>query len=454
MMRHAWWGYETYAWGKDELNPVSLRGKLGVLGGMNGFRGMGASLVDAMSTLHMMGLQTEFEHAKEWVTETMSFSSAKQQEVSFFETTIRLLGGLLSAYDLSGDPALLDMAEDLGNRLVAVFDGNESGIATNHAQLPMTEASPGGGRVAVAELGTNVIEFGVLGARTGREEFRTKAEKGLRFIHAKNPDQFLLGETVARETGQAYGKLTIGAGADSYYEYLLKYWILTGQTDDHWRERWVNSVDEALESLLVEVETSGGDFVFVGEGPRHASPSENVSHLGCFYPGSVALGVMSGAVTGDKAEQYLGFAKGMADACLQLYNTTTGLGAESASFRGGKIRHTGRRYLQRPEVVESLFYMWRATHDQHWRDMAWSIAQAIDKWCRVEGGFAGVMDVMVGNPEDVKYDDVQQSWFLAETLKYLYLIFEDDSRIDISGQTSDTWVLNTEAHPMRRVYIL
>ena len=194
MMRHAWWGYETYAWGKDELNPVSLRGKLGVLGGMNGFRGMGASLVDAMSTLHMMGLQTEFEHAKEWVTETMSFSSAKQQEVSFFETTIRLLGGLLSAYDLSGDPALLDMAEDLGNRLVAVFDGNESGIATNHAQLPMTEASPGGGRVAVAELGTNVIEFGVLGARTGREEFRTKAEKGLRFIHAKNPDQFLLGK--------------------------------------------------------------------------------------------------------------------------------------------------------------------------------------------------------------------------------------------------------------------
>ena len=63
---------------------------------------------------------------------------------------VRLLGGLLSAYDLSGDPALLDMAEDLGNRLVAVFDGNESGIATNHAQLPMTEASPGGGRVAVA----------------------------------------------------------------------------------------------------------------------------------------------------------------------------------------------------------------------------------------------------------------------------------------------------------------
>ncbi len=442
-------GYKTYAWGMDELNPVSLSGKLGVMGGMNGFRGMGASLVDAMSTLHMMGLDTEFDHAKEWVSESMSFSNANKQQVSFFETTIRLLGGLLSAYDLSGDPALLDIAEDLGNRLVAVFDGERSGIATNRAMLPMTEPSPGDQRVMVAELGSNLIEFGVLGERTGREEFRLKAEMGLRFIHVKNPDQFILGETVSRRTGQTNGKLTTGAGADSYYEYLLKYWILTGKMDDHWRDRWVNSVDEALEHLLVEVATRDGDFAFIGEGTRNERPSETVSHLGCFYPGSVALGVMSGAVMGEKAQRYLGFAEDMMDACLQLYNTATGLGAESASFHGGQLQHTGRRYLQRPEVAESLFYLWRATHDDRWRDMAWSIAQSINTWCRVDGGFTGVKDVSVSDLDKIEYDDVQQSWFLAETLKYLYLIFEDDSKIDIAGQTSDTWVFNTEAHPVR-----
>jgi mannosyl-oligosaccharide alpha-1,2-mannosidase len=454
MMQHAWSGYETYAWGKDELNPVSLSGKLGVMGGMNGFRGMGASLVDAMSTLHMMSLYEEFDHAKEWVSESMSISNATAQQISFFETTIRLLGGLLSAYDLSSDPALLDMAEELGDCIKGVFDGESTGIATNKAQLPMTVASSHGEeRVMVAELGSNLIEFGALCARTGREEFCLKAEMGLRFIHAKNPDQFLLGETVSRRTGQTYGKMTIGAGADSYYEYLLKYWILTGKKDEHWRERWVNSVDEALDLLLVEVEMPGvdlwGNVSFIGSGARNSRPDMTVSHLGCFYPGSVALGVMSGAVTGEKAERYLGFAEDMMGACLQLYNTTTGLGAESGRFQGGELRHTGRRYLQRPEVVESLFYLWRATHDQIWRDMAWEIVQAIDTWCRVDGGFAGIQDVMVSNPDQVAFDDVQQSWFLAETLKYLYLIFEDDSKIDIAGHTEDTWVFNTEAHPVR-----
>ncbi len=450
MMQHAWSGYETYAWGKDELNPVSLSGKLGVMGGMDGFRGMGASLVDAMSTLHMMGLEDEFGHAKEWVSESMSFSNATAQQISFFETTIRLLGGLLSAHDLSGDPALLHMAEELGDCLKAVFDGEITGIATNRATLPMTVArSYGQERVMVAELGSNLIEFGVLCERTGREEFCLKAEMGLRFIHARNPDQFLLGETVSRRTGQTYGKLTTGAGADSYYEYLLKYWILTGKKDEHWRERWVNSVDEALDLLLVEVEMPGGDVAFIGEGAGNRMPSMTVSHLGCFYPGSVALGVMSGAVTGEKAERYLSFAKDMMGACLQLYNTTTGLGAEHTSFQGGNLRHTGRRYLQRPEVVESLFYLWRATHDEIWREKSWAIAQAINTWCRVDGGFAGIKDVSVSSPEDVKFDDVQQSWFLAETLKYLYLIFEEDSKIDIAGQTSETWVFNTEAHPVR-----
>lgn len=449
MMRGAWDGYKTYAWGLDELNPVSHRGRLGVMGGMNGFKGMGASMVDAMSTLHLMDLRDEFQEAKEWVTDTMSFSNQPKQHVSFFETTIRLLGGLMSAYDLSGDSALLTLAEDLASRLEAVFDGFPSGIATNNAQLPMTEVSGQGGDVLVAELGSNLIEFGSLSERTGRDEFRQKAEKGLRFIHEVHPDEFLIGESVDRESGAIHGKLTTGAPADSYYEYLLKYWILGGKQDDYWRWRWVGSVDQALDELGARVATSSGEFVFVGSRARNGQVELGVSHLGCFYPGNVALGVMSGAVEGIKAQEYLEFAEGMMNSCLQLYNTTTGLGAEDVKFRNGEVKHTGKRYLQRPEVVESLFYLWRATHDDRWREAAWSIAQAIETWCHVDGGYAGVMNVMVGESTSIRYDDVQQSWFLAETLKYLFLIFEDDSKIDIAGRTRDTWVFNTEAHPVR-----
>ena len=82
MMRHAWTGYETYAWGMDELNPVSCTGKLGVMGGRNGFSGLGASLVDAMSTLHLMGMEEEFDRAKSWVRDKMEFSRGGEQQIS------------------------------------------------------------------------------------------------------------------------------------------------------------------------------------------------------------------------------------------------------------------------------------------------------------------------------------------------------------------------------------
>lgn len=208
----------------------------------------------------------------------------------------------------------------------------------------------------------------------------------------------------------------------------------------------MNSVDEALRDLEVEV----GGYKFVGDRrERSKDISSRVSHLGCFYPGSVALGVISGAVvTEEKIERYLGFAQAMLLTCWELYaSSESGLGADSGTIdpATGKLRVESSQYFQRPEVVESLFYMWRATHDPRWREMAWSIAQAIETYCRVDCGYTGVEDVMVSDSEDVSYDDVQQSWFLAETLKYLYLIFEDDSKIDIS----QGWVFNTEAHPVR-----
>jgi mannosyl-oligosaccharide alpha-1,2-mannosidase len=100
-----------------------------------------------------------------------------------------------------------------------------------------------------------------------------------------------------------------------------------------------------------------------------------------------------------------------------------------------------RYYLLRPEVVEAYFYLWRLTKEQKYRDWAWEAAQAIEKHCRTDSGFSGIRDVYESSPQK---DDVQQSFFLAETLKYLYLTFSDDSVIPL-----DKYVFNTEAHPFR-----
>ncbi|XP_023223063.1 mannosyl-oligosaccharide alpha-1,2-mannosidase IA-like [Centruroides sculpturatus] len=92
------------------------------------------------------------------------------------------------------------------------------------------------------------------------------------------------------------------------------------------------------------------------------------------------------------------------------------------------------------KVIESYFYLWRFTHDPKYREWGWEAAQAIEKHCRVENGFTGLKNVYV---LDSPKDDVQQSFFLAETLKYLYLLFSEDDLIPL-----DSWVFNTEAHPL------
>lgn len=441
-MEHAWKGYETYAWGKDELNPQSKQGKLGVLGGMNGFSGFGATMVDAMSTLYLMGMHEEFGRARDWIAENMNFETSKEQRISFFETTIRLLGGLMSAYDLSGDKVLLEKADDLGSRLVNVFQGTRTGIVINEATLPMTKAEWTSNDVLLAELGSNLIEFATLGARTGNETYKLKAEAGIRFLHAKHTDHALLGTSIHRSTGEIMDHtMTVGAPTDSYYEYLVKYWILGNKRDDHWRQRWIFTVDTALENL--KISSKNGLYTWVGE-KRGQSIQPVVTHLGCFYPGNVALGVLSGAVTGEKAKTYLKFAEDMMYTCFQLYNQTkTGLGADGVriDLETEHVSGLDRPYLQRPEVVESLFYLWRATHDKKYREWGWTVVEALNTYCKMEAGYTGVNNANAIPPTP---DDAQQSWFLAETLKYLYLLFADDNALNL-----DAWVFNTEAHPVR-----
>lgn len=111
-MLFVWNSYRQYAWGQDELKPVSKTGS-------QNWGGMGVTLVDSLDTLWLMGLHKEFDEAKKWVQTSLTFDHAGA--VSVFETTIRELGGLLSAYDLSGDKVFLDKAKLLGDRLMPAF---------------------------------------------------------------------------------------------------------------------------------------------------------------------------------------------------------------------------------------------------------------------------------------------------------------------------------------------
>lgn len=97
--------------------------------------------------------------------------------------------------------------------------------------------------------------------------------------------------------------------------------------------------------------------------------------------------------------------------------------------------------IQRPETVESLFYLYRLTKKEIYREWAWQIFQAFEKYSKLEtAGYASLKSVYVAR----SYRDKMESFFLAETLKYFYLLFGDD----VSLLSLDEWVFNTEAHPL------
>jgi len=166
-MLHAWNSYVTYVWGQDELQPQ-------LKSGLNSFGGLGATLVDSLDTLYIMGLKEEFKKARDWVAESLDFD--KDYEASVFETIIRVVGGLLSAYDLSADKIFLEKARDITDRLLPAWD-TSSGIPYNRINLAQGKASnPGwnGGNSILADSGTEQLEFIALSQRTGDQKYQQK----------------------------------------------------------------------------------------------------------------------------------------------------------------------------------------------------------------------------------------------------------------------------------------
>src|SRR6516164_8885092 len=230
---YAWSAYKQYAWGHDELKPLS-----------QGYRDWYSSSlymtpVDALDTMVLMGLSEEADKTRELIAQNLSFD--KDIEVKNFEITIRELGGLLSSYQLTGDKRLLNLAEDLGNRLLPAFD-SPTGMPYMYVNL-----KTGKTRGAVsnpAEIGTLLIEFGALSKLTGKPVFYDKAKRALVELYNRRSKIGLVGSAINVETG-AWTDTTshISGGIDSYYEYLLKASILFDDPDCD--RMWKDSVTAA-----------------------------------------------------------------------------------------------------------------------------------------------------------------------------------------------------------------
>ena len=283
-MQHAWAGYEKYAFGKDELRPVSMTGN-------KRWGGMGTTLVDSLDTLWLMDMKEEFYRARDWCKTKLDHNIDKG--VSVFETTIRSMGGLLSAYDLSQDTVFLDQAEDLGKRLFQSFN-TKSGIPCSSVNL---STGQGGnqkwsrGSTLLAEAGTLQLEFRALGRFSGIKEYQTRSEHVYKLLDDLKPPDGLY-PTGIRNRRLKPGftkseKITFGAMADSFYEYLLKVWIQGGQTETRYRQMYDKSIQGMHDQLLTVSEASG--LVFIAD-KNNGKIDYKMDHLVCFMGGLLALG--------------------------------------------------------------------------------------------------------------------------------------------------------------------
>ncbi len=410
---HAWRGYERYAWGHDELMPLSR-------GPHDWHRdSLLMTPVDALDTLYLMGYREEGDRAKALILERLSFD--RDISVKNFEVTIRILGGLLSAYQATGDARLLRLAEDLGTRLLPAF-ASPTGMPYMYVNLKTGQVS--GARSNPAEIGTLLLEFGTLARLTGKPVFYEKAHNALVQLHARRSPLGLVGEEINVETGDWLSRSShVGGGIDSYYEYLLKCSRLFGDRDC---ERMWQEALRALNEHVADEEPTGLWYgqVDMVTGRRTAT---EFGALQAFLPGVLALG-------GDLVR-----ARRLQESCWKMWNLR-GIEPEVLDYKTMRVVEAG--YRLRPEIIESAFYLYRSTKDPRYLEMGRTFFETIRTHCRTESGYTILNNVLTK-----QQGDLMPSYFLAETLKYLYLLFSGDETLDLGHV-----VFNTEAHPLRRTW--
>ncbi|CAA7410400.1 unnamed protein product [Spirodela intermedia] len=491
---HAWSGYKNYAMGYDELMPLSRRGT-------DGLGGLGATVVDSLDTAIIMGIDDVVSDAGTWIQNNLSERINQKGQVNLFETTIRVLGGLLSAYHLQGgDPGTLadmgipahvegpkakvylETAKNLADRLLSAFTSSPTPIPFSDVILRDRSAHPApNGLSSTAEVSTLQLEFNYLSDISGDPKYGLAAMKVFEHLKTLPKVQGLVPIYISPHSGQFSGEnIRLGSRGDSYYEYLIKVWLHQGGSRNSRLKYLHDMYEEAMKgvmNLLLRKSIPKG-LVFVGELPygHGGGFSPKMDHLVCFLPGTLALGATKGItrrralkdklLTADDVKN-LQLAEDLAKTCFEMYSVTaTGLAPEIAYFHieggseehlgGGNqsseyvnditIKHADRHNLLRPETVESLFVLYRITEDPKYREWGWRIFEAFERHTKVDsGGYSSLDDVTV---VPAHRRDKMETFFLGETLKYLYLLFGDSNVLPL-----DKFVFNTEAHPLpiRRV---
>lgn len=408
--QHAWKGYKDYAWGADDLKPLTKEQKVWYK------HSMLMTPVDAFDTFKLLGLNNEANEAKQLILSKLDFNI--DNEVQVFEITIRLLGGLLAAYELDGDKKFLTLAEDLGKRLMPAFH-TTTGMPYRYVHL-----QTGKTRDSInnpAEIGTLMMEFGKLSKLTGNAVFYNIAKKAIMQVYQNRSSLDLVGERINIHTGKWISTQShIGAYIDSYYEYLYKCWLLFGDKDFN---NAFDTHNRAIKKHLIS-KTDNGWFLRHVDMYTGKETATTYGALDAFYAGLCAF-------AGDVET-----GKNIQDANYYMW-TKFNIEPEEFDFKTDSL--LSAYYILRPENLESCFYLYRLTGHLKYLWEGKKMVEDILTHCKSDIAFASLKNV-----QTFEKTNSMESFFFGETLKYAYLIFAPPSVLDL-----DKVVLTTEAHPFK-----
>lgn len=400
--RHSWEGYKRAAWGYDEVRPVS--------GTRHDFfapgHTFGLSIVEALDTLWLMELDDEVKLAADWIE--AHFDPAADVEVQVFEAVIRLVGGLLAGYLCTGRPKLLTRCRELTDRLLPAFTSSPTGLPYRYVNLRTGAVS--GSVSPLAEIGTNLPEFGLLSRLTGDGRYLAAAKRAAREVVARRSSLDLLGTSLDVESGRWADTTSCAPNppVDSFHEYL---WVGSDLLGDDELRSWYRLLADAVAKY--QLEQQGGHYWYrqvdfaTGEVLGHEQ-----SELAAFYAG--LLGKSGDLPT---ARVYYRSWTALTELAPVL--------PEKFDFLTGQV--VDARNQLRPEYLNSAYDLWRLTGFGEYKQTAYQYFQTV-KWAlRVPGGYTVAEDV---STSPIRLGDLTPGYWFAENLKYVYLMFAAAPRFD------------------------
>ena len=399
-MAWAWGCYREHAWGKDEIKPVS--------GGSDSFplegHDLGLSLIEALDTLWVMGLDTQFGEGVDWVK--AHFDVDVDGDVSVFETSIRLVGGLLSAHHASGEPVLLAKAHDLGQRLLPAFD-TSTGLPFRKVNLKTGQ--PSAPDTSPADCASYLPEWGILSRLTGDARFHDAAKRAAMAVFDRRSPLDLVATGINARTGAwRTRRATVGSYCDSFFEYLWDGWQLFGDAEcKHMYDICTAAILKHQQEVF-----DGRLWICDVDFETAARLDRRQDELASFYGGLLAQG---------------GAHRQGAAYTLSWAGVQDRFGVLPEEYDYGTREAVQVSNALRPELADSALNLWLLDRDERWREIAAKHFRAMRRWNKARFGYTDLADV---TRDPKRQADHCPGYWWSEQMKYYWLIFSDTPRFD------------------------